>query len=148
MRSFLTNQFKCLEVLLYGSSMHDSSLVIAVQIMTSPYRIMSINYCNLLCKLFYALPRAQSNSTRLGLHPLLLLSGLFVWLVTSITSGQCLRHLVYALKLTICLSWCMDIGEARPSSQPSKLVDFYWDYKGDFSTPSSLNIYISLKAYW
>jgi hypothetical protein len=51
--------------------MHDSSLVTAAQIMTSPYRIMSVNYCNLLCKFFYALPLVRANTTRLGLHLLL-----------------------------------------------------------------------------
>jgi hypothetical protein len=39
------------------------------------------------------------------------------WLVTLITSGWCCRHLVYILKLTICLFWCMGTSEARPSSQ-------------------------------
>jgi hypothetical protein len=39
------------------------------------------------------------------------------WLVTSITSGWCYRHLLFTLKLTICLFWCMGTGEARPSSQ-------------------------------
>jgi hypothetical protein len=42
----------------------------------------------------------------------------FCRLVTWITTGLCLRHLVYAFKLTNCLFLCMGTGEATPSSLP------------------------------
>jgi hypothetical protein len=45
------------------------------------------------------------------------------WFVKRITTAWCCRHLVYALELTECLFWCIDTGEARPSSQG---YVFFW----------------------
>ena len=46
-----------------------------------------------------------------------------IWfcIVTWITTGLCYRHLVYILKLIICLFWCLGIGEAKPSKQDQLL---------------------------
>ena len=54
------------------------------------------------------------------------------WLVTKITTGWCYRHLVYTLKLTTYLFWCMGTGEARPSSQE---LWFFCDHNSGSDSP-------------
>jgi hypothetical protein len=51
----------------------------------------------------------------------------YFWLVTSIISGWCCRHLMYTVKLTNYLFWYMGTGEVTPSSQiPLWLI--FWLY--------------------
>jgi hypothetical protein len=52
---------------------------------------------------------------------ILFLHSIWFCIVTWITTRLCCRHLVYTLKLTICLFWCMGTGEAKPSIQDQLL---------------------------